>query len=192
MLEFADKQIVKLMSLLKSSSSKEQYQDLVKAVDLDTVSDALVLAQDATIDILDLQARAAANSKLARRDLWLNQTKWKPAMVDAVKRFPVSGTGLICGDKLKDRVEEFRLAEKGLQYTDQRSSRSSHFGNRDREKRSFDAYDKRGPPQKKPRYDFDFGKQNQYNKGHQSRNQRSFRGQRSGAKGSGREFGKSQ
>lgn len=120
MLQYVTFQVNKLNKLLKEGMQPENYKTLNDQVDLKKLEDMSILAQDAALDSLDLQARQAAGSKWVKRSLWLDQTRWAPSIKDALKHFPTVGDGTICGPNLKDKLESYRLTSKALE--------ASHFG----------------------------------------------------------------
>jgi hypothetical protein len=60
---------------------------LNQAVNLSSIGDSLMMAQDCALDSLHLQLREAAVSKWLRRSLWVNQTHWSDSVKDEVRRF---------------------------------------------------------------------------------------------------------
>ena len=78
-------------------------------MDLASLVDVSILAQDAAMDALDLQAREAAEAKWIRRSLWVDQTAWPRMVKGAIKRFPIVGDGSICEPLLKEKLESYRL-----------------------------------------------------------------------------------
>ena len=155
MLQYITTQVQKLDKLLSQGMQPDNYKALNDQVDLKKLADMSILAQDAALDSLDLQARQAAGSKWVKRALWVDQTKWAGSIKDAVKQFPTTGDGTICGPNLKDKLESYRLTSKALE--------ASHFGGPSRGKggpgkrgRSSGPMKSTAPPSKRFRFDGHF------------------------------------
>ena len=125
LLQFANTQVMKLHDMLKSSSSEEQFQHINDEVDLKMLSNALMLSQDATLDILDLQVRQAHGIKSTRRHMWLNATRWDDDVRDVIKAFPIAGDGVMCGPELKPTLEAYKKAEETLEVTEKKTVKSA-------------------------------------------------------------------
>lgn len=117
MLQYLTQQLTQLDSYCRHNLASDQYTDLAANCDLASMSEVCVLAQDATLDSLDLHARQAAEAKWVRRSLWVDQTRWAPSIKTAVKRFPTIGDGTLCGPPLKAKLESYRLTSKALAAT---------------------------------------------------------------------------
>ena len=115
LLQFITSQVEKLNMSLQSFLSPDDYAELNTRIDLGFLSDVSVLAQDAALDHLDLHARMAAESKWARRVLWVDQTRWANTLKTSIKRFPTVGDGTLCGPELKTKLESYRLTCKALE-----------------------------------------------------------------------------
>ena len=124
MCQYVTEKIKQLDEVLANILPPSDYSDINAKVDLRKLADISVLAQDAAIDSLDLQARQAAQAKWIRRSLWVDQTSWAPSLKAAVKRFPTVGDGTICGPNLKDKLEAYCLTSKALQATSFAQKRS--------------------------------------------------------------------
>ena len=154
MLQYVTSQVQKLDKILSQGMQPENYKALNDQVDLKKLADMSILAQDAALDSLDLQARQAAGSKWIKRAMWVDQTKWAGAIRDAVKQFPTTGDGTTCGPNLKAKLESYRLTSKALE--------ASHFGGPSRGKgpskrgRSSGPMRTSAPPSKRFRFDGNF------------------------------------
>jgi hypothetical protein len=118
MLQYITSQLGKLEAVCKEQLDPEKYDELVSNCDLATLSEVSILAQDACLDMLDLQARQAAESKWIRRATYVDLTHWPTFIKNAVKRFPTVGDGSLCGPNLKDKLESYRLTSKALDVTE--------------------------------------------------------------------------
>lgn len=94
-----------------------QYDDIVAQTGCDQLGKAVLIAQDAAIDELDLFGRMAANAKHQRRVLWLEPTKWNRDLQDRVLKFPFV-SGQLFGDKLYDTVNEYKEFDEALMHAD--------------------------------------------------------------------------
>jgi hypothetical protein len=117
MLQYLNTQLDKLDAVLKSGLGAEDYKSISEQVNLNSLKDVSVLAQDAAMDALDLQAREAAGAKWIRRSLWVDQTRWSTSLKAAIKQFPITGDGTLCGPLLKDKLESYRVTSKALDAT---------------------------------------------------------------------------
>ncbi len=78
----------------------------------------LNMAQEATLDMIDLQAMEVVNARVARRHMWLQQTHWSDNTKARLRKAPISGDGKLCGDSLKEILEDFNLVDSQLDGTD--------------------------------------------------------------------------
>ncbi len=76
LLQVAHNQIGKLNSYLKNMLDENSYSKVREVADLDDLGNIVQVAQDACMDVLDLEAKQVANLKVARRQLWLRKTRW--------------------------------------------------------------------------------------------------------------------
>jgi hypothetical protein len=112
LIEHAAHQLSSLGDALKASLSPDDFKALSEKTKFDQIAEALVMAQDAALDTLDIQLRGVAQATSMRRSMWLEQTSWSPAIKGEVKRYPISGDGTFCGPKLKSTLESLRLTAK--------------------------------------------------------------------------------
>ena len=117
MLQFLTSKLDKITKYCQQEMEPDQFHNFLTNCDLTSTQEVAVLAQDACLDMLDLQARQAAEAKWVRRSLWIDQTRWAPSIKTAVKRFPTVGDGSLCGPNLKDKLESYRLTSKALDVT---------------------------------------------------------------------------
>ena len=185
LLQFANTQVVKLYDMLKSSSSEEQFKQINEEVDLKMLSNSLMLSQDATLDVLDLQVRQAHGIKSTRRHMWLNATRWDDDVRDVIKAFPIAGDGVMCGPELKPTLEAYKKAEETLEVTEKKTIKSAggQF-NRSGLKRGISGggYG-RGAKRRRGNFNFEFDLRSpggQYKKGAQKSSFRGGRGARRG------------
>ena len=161
MLQYITTQVQKLEKILTQGMQPENFKALNDQVDLKKLTEMSILAQDAALDNLDLQARQAAGSKWVKRSLWVDQTKWASSIKDAVKQFPTTGDGTLCGPNLKDKLESYRLTSKALE--------ASHFGGTFKGKSQGKRGRSSGPPKPNPpptkRFRFDGNFQNEPSRG---------------------------
>ncbi len=73
MLKAVSSQIAKFNNLLNANCQPETCYKF-KEVDLGSLSNMVQMAQDASMETLDLEARQIVNIKLARQQLWLAKT----------------------------------------------------------------------------------------------------------------------
>ena len=116
LIEFISKKLQVMDEFLKDKLA-EHYDELVKETRCDFLPTALLLAQDAAMDQLDLNARIAANAKYQRRMFWLQPTKWTRDLSDQVLKFPIV-SGKLFGDKLYETVHEFKEFDEALEHTE--------------------------------------------------------------------------
>ena len=117
MLQYLTSKLQGFDKLMLETLTPVDYNVLSSKMDLASLVDVSILAQDAAMDALDLQAREAAEAKWIRRSLWVDQTAWPGTVKAAVKRFPIVGDGSICGPLLKEKLESYRLTSKALAAT---------------------------------------------------------------------------
>ncbi len=86
-------QIAKFDNLLKANCQQESYDKFKEEVGLGSLSNMVQMAQDASMETLDLEARQIANITLARLQLWLAKTRWSEDVKDQVRGAPISGDG---------------------------------------------------------------------------------------------------
>ena len=98
LLEAAAKQITKLEGVLQNSLDQQSLESLKDQVDIGSVGRMLNMAQEATLDIIDLQAREVVNARVARHHMWLQQTRWTDNTKARLLKAPISGDGKLCGD----------------------------------------------------------------------------------------------
>jgi hypothetical protein len=125
LLQYANTQLIKFRDLLVASSTAEQFKEMNEAGNLEDLSNALVLAQDAALDTLDLEARQAFFVKSARHHLWLLPTRWDNDVRDVIESFPIGGEGVLCGPWLKETLKDFKLADEALEVTEHKVYRKS-------------------------------------------------------------------
>jgi hypothetical protein len=144
LIQFLSQKLENLDSYLKENLPTA-YEGIVTSTGCDIVPKALVLAQDAALDQLDLWARAASNAKAQRRLLWLQPTAWSKQLKDQVMRFPIE-SGLVCGSRLSDTLQEYKTFDEALE----RVETTPSIRGRNRAKPQFD---RAGgpPPPKRPR-----------------------------------------
>ena len=147
MLQYLTSQITKLDKELSQGLQPEDYRAMSDRVNLKQLAEVSVLAQDAAMDTLDLQARQAAEAKWIRRSMWIDQTRWSPSLKTAVKRFPTSGDGSLCGPNLKDKLESYRLTSKALEASSYSGQQKRGAPKRGRPQHSS------APPPKRMRFD---------------------------------------
>jgi hypothetical protein len=141
MLQFLTTRIGEIETIIAENSRG----NLAERLDLTHLKQVAVLAQDAALDNLDLQARQAAEAKWIRRSVWVDLTRWPASVKTAVKSFATVGDGSICGPALKDQLESYRLTTKALE-----AAATPAKPVRDR-KRTGPQGSNMGPPQKMPR-----------------------------------------
>ena len=83
-----------LEEILQDSLGQQNVECLKEQVDIGSISRMLGMAQEATLDMLDLQAREAANAKVARRSMWLQQTRWADNTKTRLRKAPITGDGI--------------------------------------------------------------------------------------------------
>ena len=120
LLQSASKQVENLLQVLQKALDEEDFKKLKETVQLDKLTTTLTLAQDASFDMLDLQAREVAQVRMARRAMWLKYTSWKPDILEQISGFPIAGNGLLCGEKLPEILEEFKLISEQIEATENR------------------------------------------------------------------------
>lgn len=118
LLQAVSQELKGLKAFLQDNLAPESYEEVMKVHNLDTVSNMVTMSQDAAVEMLDLQAREAANMKQARRQLWLHNTKWSPDVKEMIRTSPVSGDGQLCGDKLVTILDDFKQVNRHLDGTD--------------------------------------------------------------------------
>jgi hypothetical protein len=129
-----------------------------EAVNLENLSNALVQAQDAALDTLDLEARQTFFVKSARRHLWLLPTRWDNDVRDVIESFPIGGEGVLCGPRLTETLKDYKLADEALEVTEHKVYRKSGglFNKGLKRKPGFVSPD--APKFKKSKWDFKFSK----------------------------------
>ena len=143
LLEYAIDQLSKVSDFVDNHLPTEVKKDFDKSVDLSTLRDAVGFAQDASMDILDLEARQLNHAKTGRRHLWMSYTKWDQSVKTAVLKVPVNKSeGFLCGPSLKQDLKAYKIANEFLADTEARPGRSSGFGSSHsystQQKRKFD------------------------------------------------------
>ena len=76
LIEHASQQLIKMRDTLKQCLSESDYNQLLSKSDPDMILESMVMAQDAALDTLGLQARETAITVGLRRSMWLDQTSW--------------------------------------------------------------------------------------------------------------------
>ena len=113
LLQFLSKKLEIMDGFLKETFASE-YENILAATGCDVLPKALLLAQDAALDQLDLWARVSSNAKSQRRLLWLQSSPWSKQLKDMVMRFPIEG-GLVCGSRLLETLEECKNFDEALE-----------------------------------------------------------------------------
>lgn len=149
MLQYMTSQIEKLDRIMHNGLQADDYASITEQVSLKSLLDMSVLAQDAAMDSLDLQAREAAEAKFIRRSLWVEQTRWAPSLKTAIKHFPISGDGSLCGPQLKEKLEAYRVTSEALDASRMVSRSSSRYQGSTKRPKST----RREPSPKKMRFD---------------------------------------
>ncbi len=117
LIEFIVKKFEQMDSFLQDKLGPDNYSELIKESGCQSIGKAVLLAQDAALDQLDLYARIAANAKSQRRTWWLEQTKWDKDLRERVVKFPIV-SGQLFGEKLFDTVSEFKDFDEALEHTE--------------------------------------------------------------------------
>ncbi len=85
-LGYCSSQLAKFDNLLKANCQPESYDKFKEKVDLGSLFNMIQMAQDASMETLDLKARQIANIKLARQQLWLAKTHWFEDVKDQIRQ----------------------------------------------------------------------------------------------------------
>ncbi len=70
------------------------------------------------MDVLDLEVRQVANLKVARWQLWLRKIRWSDDVKEQLRTAPITGNGKLCGDKMSETLEDYKLVSDHLDGAD--------------------------------------------------------------------------
>lgn len=176
LLQFLAKKLEVLDSYIKENFA-EEYENVLAATGCSVLPKVSLLCQDAALDQLDLWARAAANAKSQRRLLWLQPSCWSKQLKDQVMRFPVE-SGLVCGSRLLETLEEFKDFDEALDRVETHSARQPAKTSQHMTKQPHN------PPSKKPRLSETNSSDNSQYRNRNYSNRGSYRGSSRGYKAS--------
>ena len=121
LLHFVDFLVERLDASLKQILG-DKFEELQSDLEIEKIQTTLILAQDAAMDQLDLQAREAAQAKWLRREVWVAPTDWFEHIKNKISALPVLGNGLMCGSELGKLLHDYKKSDKDLAATEKSSS----------------------------------------------------------------------